>query len=293
MLFRLFGFRWFRGLFWLTMGFGAGCLAAALWPFEYISEASLQVAPAAVPQELIPRSRVDAKRLLDELVPVVLSTASITMLIRDRDLYPSRLDQSMDALVARFRRSLRVEQQGANLIRIAFRYGERADGEENAKKAQLVTGHLASTLIDMWLREEAGSRYASQQFLSDGAEATGKELVKAEQKLRATPASDPQYPVLSLDRDLKRKEYESIGEKRAQASLLERLSERKQDRNLELLEPATLPDTPDTSPWFPRFGGLICGAALWLLIECSPGRRAPASQEAEEGMPASTTESLL
>jgi uncharacterized protein involved in exopolysaccharide biosynthesis len=292
MLFRLLGLRWFRGVLCLTIGVGAGCIAAALWPFEYTSEATLRVAPVAVPQELIQRSAVDAKRLMDELVPGVLSTASITMLIRDRDLYPSRLDP-MDALVARFRRSLRVEQQGPNLIRIAFRYGERADGEDNAKKAQIVTGHLASTLIDMWLREEATSRYASQQFFSDGAEASGKQLVKAEQRLRATPASDPRYPVLSLDRDLKRKEYESIGEKRAQASLLERLSERKQDQNLELLEPATLPDNPDTSPWFPRFGGLMCGAALWLLIECSPGRRAPASQEAEEGSHANSTESVL
>jgi hypothetical protein len=292
MLSRLFGFRWFRGLFWLTMGFGAGCLAAALWPFEYTSEASLRVAPATVPRELIPRSPVDAKSLLDELAPQVLSTGAITMLIRDRDLYPSRLDESMDALVARFRRSLRVEQQGANLIRIAFRYAERADGEDNAKKAQIVTGHLASTLIDLSIRDAATSMWASKQFFVDAAEATGKELVKAEQKLRATQASDPQYPVLSLDRDLKRKEYESIGEKRAQTSLLERLWDRKQDRNLELLEPATLPDTPDTSPWFPRFGGLMCGAALWLLIECAPGRRAPASQEAEEGMPANPTESL-
>lgn len=291
MVSRLVGFRWFRGLFWLTMGIGVGCIVAALWPFEYTSEASLRVSPAAVPRELIPRSPVDAKSLLDELAPVALSTASITMLIRDRDLYPSRLDQSMDALVARFRRSLRVEQQGANLIRIAFRYGERAGAEENARKAQSVTSYLASALIDLRIRDAATSMFASKNFFRDAAEATGKELVKAEQKLRATPASDPQYSVLSLDRDLKRKEYESIGEKRAQASLLERLWDRKQDSNLELLEPATLPDNPDTSPWFPRFGGLMCGAALWLLIECSPGRRAPASQEAEEGRPANPTES--
>lgn|ERR1035437_3677932 len=75
MVSRLVGFRWFRGLFWLTMGIGVGCIVAALWPFEYTSEASLRVSPAAVPRELIPRSPVDAKSLLDELAPVALSTA--------------------------------------------------------------------------------------------------------------------------------------------------------------------------------------------------------------------------
>jgi hypothetical protein len=290
MVSRLIDSRWFRGLLCLAMGAGIGYLAAALWPFQYTSEASLLVSPAAVPRELIPRSPVDAKSLLDELTPQVLSAGAISMLIRDRDLYPSRLDQSMDALVAKFRRSVRVEQQGGNVIRIVFQYGE-GNGGQDARTVQSVTGYLVSRMLDLRISDAASSTYASEQFFSEGAEAAGKELVKAEQKLRATPASDPQYSVLSVDRDLKRKEYETMGEKRAQASLLQQLRARHQDQNLELLEPATLPDRPDTTPWFPRASGLICGIALWLLIECSPGRRALASQEAEESAPADPIES--
>jgi hypothetical protein len=278
--------RWLRAVLFLSIGLAAGWVASALWAPVYTSHATILVTPPLVPQELMPRTRIDAQSVMDDLVPVVFSDGALMLYVTDHDLYPARLSQTTEELGRRFRRSLRVEPHGRNLIRISCTYGELSGGEENAKKAQSAVVYFVSALIDGNIRKESNSMYASMQFFDDQAEAAGKQLVRAEAKLRATPPSDPQYSLASLDRDLKRKEYEAIGEKRAAASLLSQLRNRKQDQTLELLDPATLPQEPDTSPWFPRLGGLIAGLAAWLLIECRPrqGAVVAASQESEVGV---------
>jgi len=274
MIDRLAGMRWLRGFFFVAIGLAVGWAASALWPYEYTSRASVHVTPPSVSPDLLPGPRLDASRVMDELVPVVFSNSAITTFVSDRDLYPSRLDQTAEELGGEFRRSLHVEQEGADVIRISFTYGQ-------AVMAQTVTRWLVSALIDRSIRDQSNSMYQSVTFFEDQAHEAGKELVKAEAKLHATPASDPQYPLASLDRDLKRKACELIGQKLAEAKQLSDLHGRKQGQNLELLDPATFPLDPDTSPWFPRFTGLMAGLATWLLIECRPGRRVGVPMVAE------------
>jgi hypothetical protein len=245
----------------------------------------IRVIPSPVSQQLLPRQQVSAKEMMDHLVPVALTDASLTNVVNACDLYPSRSHQAAEDLVERLRHSLHVEPVRESAFRLSFSYGEIFGGEETAKKAQKVVQWLVSALIDQQIRNESGAAFEAKQFFEDMTEAAGKELAKAEAKLRATPASDVQYSAVSLDRDASRKQYEAIALKHAEVKVLQQLRERKMDQNLELLDPATLPEEPDTSPWFPRIAGLMAGLAAWLLIECRPGPRVGAqmdtSQESE------------
>ena len=68
-----------------------------------------------------------------------------------------------------------------------------------------------------------------------------------------------------LDRDLARKEYESFRQKYSESESMVVLAERAQSRNLELLDPASLPQVPDTSPLLFVLGGLAAGLLIGLL----------------------------
>ena len=84
--------------------------------------------------------------------------------------------------------------------------------------------------------------------------------------MKATPASDPRYELLVLERDQKRKEYESMAQKLGTVQILKDLANRGQDMRLELLDAASLPQEPDTPPWVVGLIGLGYGLSAGLLI---------------------------
>ena len=103
------------------------------------------------------------------------------------------------------------------------------------------------------------------QFFRDQVDKVGKSWLKASANVKATPASDPRYELLTLERDQKRKEYESAAQKLGTAETLQDLANRGQDSTLELLDAASLPEQPDTAPSVIWLAGLGCGVAASLL----------------------------
>jgi hypothetical protein len=103
------------------------------------------------------------------------------------------------------------------------------------------------------------------QFFQDQVDKVGKSWLKASAIVKATPASDPRYELLTLERDQKRKEYESAAQKLGTAETLRDLASRGQDITLQLLDAASLPEQPDAAPWVIWLGGLGCGVAAGLL----------------------------
>lgn len=100
-----------------------------------------------------------------------------------------------------------------------------------------------------------------------------KELQKLEAQakdrralLTASPINEGEYTILLQDRDLARKRYDELNAMLAQSQVATDLENRKQGETLELLDPASLPQTP-TAP--KRWLIIGVGFALGIMVGVS------------------------
>jgi len=173
----------------------------------------------------------------------------------------------MADIVDEFRKSARIERSGANLIRVAFTYGDSPGEEADRFRANKVTQDLISRVMAGHLTHSSNLAGETVQFFQDRVETVGQSWMKLSSSIKATPASDPRYELLTLTRDLKRREYESAAQKLGAAETL-RDSERKgQGSRLELLDAASPPEQPETPRSVIWLIGLGSGLAAGLLAE--------------------------
>lgn len=259
---------WLRIAGWGLAGLAAGGLVSYFVPVRYTSEATLRLAPAVVPQDLLPHEAVDVESLLDSARPAVLSRSVITTIVVNFDLYPnSRKRYPMLEVVKEFRKSVRIERSGAKLIRVAFTYGDSASGGGDRILANKVTQNLSGRVIVEHLLQKSRMAGDTVQFFQVQLEKVAQSWMKLSASLKATSASDPRYELLTLARDLKLKEYESLVQKLGAAETLRDSEQRGQGSKLELLDAASLPEEPDTAPSVIWLSGLACGLALGLLAK--------------------------
>lgn len=257
---------WLRPAGWGLAGLAAGGIVSFFLPVRYTSDATLRLVPATVSRDLLPHDAMDVERLLDTERAIVLSRTVITTVVNNLALYPnSRQGNSMDEIVEKFRKSVRIERAGADVIRIAFTYGDSLQGEDDRMLAQKAVQALDAWLISEMLTLRGNLSTATVGFFQDEVNKVGQSWLEASAKVKATPASDPRYELLLLARDQKRKEYESIAQKLGTAETLREMEARGQGPQLQLLDAATLPQQPDTPPSFIWLVGLGCGLAVGLL----------------------------
>jgi uncharacterized protein involved in exopolysaccharide biosynthesis len=250
---------WLRITGWALAGLTAGWLISFALPERYTSEATLHLVPAMVSQDLLPHDLLDFERLLDSGRTTALSRNVLITIVNNFDLYKSeRRREPMDVVEEDFRKSVRIERSGDKLIRVAFTY---PDGH----LANKVTQDLVNRFISQNISARSNMASESVQFFKDQVDRLGKSWLQAIASVKATPATDPRYELLMLERDQNRKEYESMAQKLATVEILKDLASRGQDVRLELLDAASLPDEPDTPPWVIALIGLGCGLAVWLL----------------------------
>jgi len=242
---------------WTLAGLAAGWIASYFWPESYISEATLRLVPSIVSQDLLPHDPVDIENFLERERTIVLSRNLLTTIINNFDLYRSeRKRLPMEDVVEEFRKSVRIESPGANLIRVAFTY-------DNRFLANKVTQDLASRIINESITTRSNMVAATAEFFQDQVEKVGKSWLTLSAKVKITPASDPGYELLAFARDQKRKEYESMEQKLGIAQSLKDLAGRGQDMHLELLDAASLPQQASIAGIL--LVGLGCGLAGGLL----------------------------
>jgi polysaccharide biosynthesis transport protein len=102
------------------------------------------------------------------------------------------------------------------------------------------------------------------------AKAYGLDVANAEKGIRtmqsrieSTPVSEQQYADIIRDREVAKMKYDDLNKKRSQSQIAEDLERRQQGETLEVLDPASLPQTP-TQPKRPMILG--AGTALGLVI---------------------------
>ncbi|MBC7925357.1 MAG: hypothetical protein H7039_06830 [Bryobacteraceae bacterium] len=94
-----------------------------------------------------------------------------------------------------------------------------------------------------------------------------------QERISASPASEQQYVELLREQGLVKAKYEDYNRKRSQSAVSEELERRQQGETLELLDPASLPQTP-TQPKRPMIMAAGFGAGLALGIALAGAREA-------------------
>ncbi len=97
--------------------------------------------------------------------------------------------------------------------------------------------------------------------------AVERNIKVVQERISAAPASEQQYGELVRDLSLAKAKYEELNKKRSQSAIAEELERRQQGETLELLDPASLPQSPTEPKRHVIIGigfamGLIVGAML-------------------------------
>jgi uncharacterized protein involved in exopolysaccharide biosynthesis len=85
-------------------------------------------------------------------------------------------------------------------------------------------------------------------------------------RIEASPLGERQYAELTRDYQLRKREYEDLTQKQTQSSMATDLEQRKQGETLEVLEQASLPQTPsEPNRWMVVASGLVIGLVTGLF----------------------------
>jgi succinoglycan biosynthesis transport protein ExoP len=101
-----------------------------------------------------------------------------------------------------------------------------------------------------------------EQYVKEQAR-IDKAIRQFQQRIEASPFAEREYIELTRDYDLAKKRYDDLSLKRSQSELASDLETRKQGEILEILEPASLPQTP-TEP--KRWLWVSIGSSLGLML---------------------------
>ncbi len=100
----------------------------------------------------------------------------------------------------------------------------------------------------------------------------GEENVKLiHSRIESQPVGEQQYAEVIRDREVAKLKYEELNRKRSQSAIAEDLEKRQQGESLEVLDPASLPQTP-TEPKRPMLIAIGTGVGLILGL-CFAGAR--------------------
>lgn len=147
-----------------------------------------------------------------------------------------------------------------------------AEEEETAKEPASPTRRLDPMLEKEARQLDTAIERTEAQLKAKDVEAKNlnAEIANAEKGIRtiqsrieSTPVSEQQYADIIRDREVAKLKYDDLSKKRSQSQIAEDLERRQQGETLEVLDPASLPQSP-TQPKRPLILG--AGTALGLVL---------------------------
>jgi uncharacterized protein involved in exopolysaccharide biosynthesis len=254
------------GLTGLALGLGA----SYLWPTAYTAEVQLYVQQPTIPRNLlVSGDAFDLDGSVSDARAAAFSFNSLTELGQRGYYRHLRAGKEIDAMREEMTRALRVERSG-DVIRVAFTYRDYSPNVDNGRKAVELANRFASAIIDTNLRRQEMQIVRTVEFFNMRAQHAALSWEKLNREIRGLTAADPRFDRLALDRELARKEYESVKQKLSEAEALRDLAIRQMGWRLLVLDGAQPPQGPDVSRLRMALSGLGCGllAGLiaWLLV---------------------------
>jgi uncharacterized protein involved in exopolysaccharide biosynthesis len=157
------------------------------------------------------------------------------------------------------------------------------DEQERAEEAKTPQTQRHDPLVERETRQlDVTAERIEAQIRAKNAEAenyqkqiaaTERQIKAVQGRIEAAPASEQQYGELIRDRELAKIKYEDMNRKRASSAVAEELERRQQGETLELLDPASLPQSP-TQPQRPMIIGAGVGIGLVIGLFLAGAREA-------------------
>jgi succinoglycan biosynthesis transport protein ExoP len=169
-------------------GLVVAVVVAFFWPDTYVSEATIQVTPPQVPQQLVPANvSTEITQRVSAMASNILSRPTLINIIQTYNLYPrERARLPMEDIIEQMRgRDIRISpvtrlstaaRDRAPVFRISFAYPNRL-------LAQKVTADLAGRFIEENIRTRSSQSVQTTEFLKDQLQQAQKELDEWENKL--------------------------------------------------------------------------------------------------------------
>jgi polysaccharide chain length determinant protein (PEP-CTERM system associated) len=159
---------------------------------------------------------------------------------------------------------------------------ERLAAEDEAERTkEAAAGAKPNARMDPLMEREARSLDAASERIEAQIKAKNLEAESIQKEIEATqrharsiqsriesaPVSEQHYSELIRDRELAKLKYEDLNKKRTTSAIAEELERRQQGETLELLDPASLPQTP-TEPNRPMIvgAGVAAGVIVGLFL---------------------------
>lgn len=252
-------------------GLAIGAAAFYAWPPSYTAETAILVEQPSIPQNLVASGdSFDFDRNLSEIRSTVLSRSGLLRVVEVLGLYPHLRGKNKDmALFDDVRKAVRIERS-EDLIRVAFTYRNYPPSADDPAKAARVTNELAALLIDQNMKRRTTLAEGTVDLLKSAAEEVASTWEDLNTTIRGLRSTDPHFDRLVLDRDLARKQYESLRQQLSDAERTQVLEILQKGSRLSVLEPAQVPTGPDVSrqqmELYGLGGGLLTGFIAWLLL---------------------------
>ena len=184
-----------------------------------------------------------------------------------KDTYPDvrRMEIQVTSL-KKTREKLLKEDQEAKKTEAAHPATEvKLYDPEYARNSQNINAGIERLEAQIKLTEIQTGEYMTEMK-------TAEQNVKAiRSRIEAEPIGEQQYAEVIRDREVAKLKYDELNRKRSQSAIAEDLEKRQQGETLEMLDPASLPQTP-TEPKRPMLIAIGTGVGLILGL-CFAGAR--------------------
>jgi polysaccharide chain length determinant protein (PEP-CTERM system associated) len=205
---------------------------------------------------------------------VVMRQKNEELLQVDREI--QKLEAALATLKEHYKDTYPDVRRVQAQLNTARKLKEKIEQDEQDKLANSASAAAAARKYDAAFEREARSLDAAIERVESQlkakeleAEEYRKDIQTAEKQIRviqgrieAAPASEQQYSEVIRDREVAKMKYDDLNKKRSQSSIAEELERRQQGETLEVLDPASLPQT-QSYPQRPMIVG--AGAALGLV----------------------------
>jgi len=245
-------------------GLALGIAASYLQPAAYTAAVRLRIEQPRIPRGLLVQADgLDLDRAVSDARVAAFSFKALT---EPGQGYYRRFpaDKRIEAMREEIDKALRVERSG-DIIRVAFTYRDYPSSGDNAGKAAYLANQFAETIIDTNLRDQEIRTVGTVEFFRIRAQNASVAWEKLNSEIRGLTAANPRFDRLALDRELARKEYESVRQKLSEAEGIHELAFRQLGWRLLVLDPAQPPEGPDFSRLQMALSGLGCGLLAWLI----------------------------
>ena len=133
--------------------------------------------------------------------------------------------------------------------------------QSNVAEAKNIEASITRTMSMIQIKD-----LEIQELAKDRVD-TEREITNVRQQLQASPTSDTEYATLMQERNAARDRYDGLTVKKVQSELATDLENRRQGEMLELLDPASLPQTPFApNRWIIVGVGTCIGLAIGLTV---------------------------